>query len=92
MKKIILSAILIGAIAMPAFAQTVKIGVNGLVCSFCARGVEEKFKQVEGVNKVDVNLDNKLVTLDFAEGKNIEDKKITEILEEAGYNVTKIER
>ena len=40
-----------------AYAKTIKIGVEGMVCDFCAQSIQKVFLKQAGVEKVDVNLD-----------------------------------
>ena len=84
---------IIALLLMPlaASAEIVTIGVNGLVCSFCATAIEKTFAQ-KGFDKVNVNLDEKFVTLDVPEGKAMTDKEITAAINDAGYEVTDITR
>lgn len=91
MKKLI-TAIALVLIANNAQAGVVKAHVNGLVCAFCATAIENSLKEKPGVKSTDVNLDSKVVTIDFSEGKEMSDKEITDTLTDAGYSVTKIER
>lgn len=62
-----------------------KIGVKGMVCAFCAQGIEKNFLKQPEVSKVEVSLENKYVKLKFKEGKTLAKEKIVEILKEAGY-------
>lgn len=91
MKKIFL-ALLLTALAANAEAGTVKAHVNGLVCAFCATAIENSLKKEPGVRSTKVNLDTKIVTIDFEDGKEMSDKKLTDTLTDAGYTVTTIER
>jgi copper chaperone CopZ len=75
-----------------AKAQEVTIGVKGMVCSFCAQGIERKFKTQPSVDQVKVSLGNKQVKLTLKDGQAISDETVKEILSESGYNVEKIER
>jgi periplasmic mercuric ion binding protein len=85
MKKIILSTILI--FSSFAFAgEVLKVGVKGMVCSFCAQGIEKKFSAEPSVEKVHVSLEKKLVTLNFKDDQRLPDSKIKEILKDAGYD------
>jgi mercuric ion binding protein len=79
-------------LSLPAFAADVRVSVKGMVCGFCAQGVSEKFKGVPGVEKADVSLEKKLVTLHVKDGQKLTDDKIKEVIEDAGYTVEKIER
>jgi mercuric ion binding protein len=95
MKKIIqkigfLSATL--AFATTAFAESVNVNVKGIVCAFCAQGVEKAFKSDKSVESVNVNLDEYRVELKFKTGQALSDEVITKRITDAGYNVVSIER
>ncbi len=75
-----------------AQAETIKASVNGLVCSFCATGIEKTFKAQPAVEKVKVDLDNKLVIINTKANQTMDDKVITALLIDAGYTVTDIKR
>ena len=75
-----------------ASAETIKVSVNGLVCSFCATGIEKTFKKEAPVDTVKVDLDNKLVTITTKPDQTLDDKKVTTLITDAGYSVTKITR
>jgi mercuric ion binding protein len=80
--------LLMTLMSLPAFAGEITVKVKGMVCSMCAQGIEKKFKAA-GMEKVHVNLDEKIVHL---EGENLSDEVITKLITEAGYNVADIER
>lgn len=61
------------------------VGVKGMVCAFCAQGIEKKFKAQNEVSSVQVSLENKYVKLKFKDGQRLSNEKIAEILKEAGY-------
>lgn len=85
MKKII-TAILVILSTSHAFAgEELKVPVKGMVCAFCAQGIEKKFKAESEVEKVKVSLENKYVQLTFRDGKRLPNDKIKEILKDAGY-------
>lgn len=73
-------------------AGEIQVKVNGMVCSLCAQGIEKKFKSHREVKSVKVNLDQKIVSLETQEGLDLTDQQVTKIIQEAGYNVAKIER
>lgn len=93
MKKVSLLAIGL-SIASQSFAAGKEISatVNGMVCGFCAQGITKKFNADPAVEKVDVSLEKKVVTITLKEGKNLDDKKIQELLKESGYDVETIAR
>ena len=90
MKKIFL--IMLVLISSNLFAETVKIKVKGMVCAFCANGLEKKFNKLEGLESVKVSLDDKLITSKFKGNTAPNDEKIKKLVTDAGYNVAGIER
>jgi mercuric ion binding protein len=91
MKKYLLTIIIIGLTAAVS-ADTIKATVNGMVCGFCATGIEKTFKAQPEVKTVDVDLENKLVTIQTKQGKTLEDSKIKKLLGNAGYSVVAVAR
>ena len=80
-----------------AYAKTIKIGVEGMVCDFCAQSIEKVFLKQPGVEKVDVNLEVGKVTVKMADvfednEDGISDERIEQLFLDAGYDVSKIER
>ncbi len=82
MKNLFLVILLSGSIS---FANEMKIGVKGMVCAFCAQGIEKKLKSQPEISKVDVSLEKKYVHVTFKEGKSLPKEKITQLLKDAGY-------
>ena len=92
-----LSLILLTFCIGSAYAKTIKIGVEGMVCDFCAQSIEKVFLRQAGVEKVDVNLDIGKVTVKMADvfeddEDGISDERIQQLFLDAGYDVSKIER
>jgi cation transport ATPase len=75
-----------------AAADTIKASVNGMVCAFCATGIEKTFKAQPEVKAVTVDLQNKLVTIHTNEGQTIDDAKLKKLIGNAGYSVVAIVR
>ena len=97
MKKTILRSILTMAlfaiVTTPAFAgQVVHMKVNGLVCDFCARSLEKVFGKQDPVSGITVDLDTKLITVTFKDGKDLDDAALTKLVTSAGYTVENIHR
>lgn len=63
------------------------ISVEGMSCEHCERAVQGALASVEGVSKVDVDLTSKQVRV---EGENLKDDLLTEAIEDAGYDVIKV--
>jgi copper chaperone CopZ len=79
-------------LAMPVSAAVIHVGVDGLVCAFCVKGIERGFKRHDAVATVNVDMDEKLITLITKEDKILEDSDIEKIISDAGYNITNIHR
>ena len=92
MRKILLTATVFSMLASAASADTIKASVNGLVCAFCATGIEKTFKAEAAVDTVHVDLDSKLVTITTKSQQNLDDEIVTKLITDAGYSVVEIER
>lgn len=89
--RMILIAVLIG-MTSGAWAVTVEMTVNGLVCGFCAQGIEKQLRRFPETAEVFVSLEQRLVAVGLREGTDIPDATLTKALEEAGYAVKAIKR
>lgn len=89
--KFIISLLLLVSTSF-AFAETIKVEVNGMVCSMCAQGIEKKFKKMDAVKSIKVDLDNKLVEIETGENQSLTDEVITKNIQDSGYNVGSIKR
>ena len=67
------------------------INVIGMVCDFCARGIEKTFNKDEFVRKIDVDLANGQVLIAYSADKLINQEEISELILANGQNVTGIE-
>jgi copper chaperone len=59
--------------------------VDGLACPFCAYGVEKNLKKIDGVEKIEVDLNNGLVTVNVAAGVTLTDAQMVELFTDAGF-------
>lgn len=91
MRKILLVTAMV-LFSQAASAETILAKVNGLVCAFCATGIEKTFKAESAVNAVHVDLESKLVTINTKPDQKMDDATITKLITDAGYTVVGIER
>lgn len=68
------------------------VEVAGMVCGFCASGMERSFARRHDLADMEFSLDDSTVTLHLHEGDSISDETIRDIIVEAGYDVVNIER
>jgi copper chaperone CopZ len=90
MKKILI-ATLLAVFLSPAFAVTsMKATVNGMVCAFCAQGIEKRISKMPATKAVYVDLKQKTVVVEPKEGMALDQKAIEEV-KDAGYDIVKVE-
>jgi copper chaperone CopZ len=89
--QMILAATLLAATATST-AATIEMTVNGLVCAFCAQGIEKKLKKFPATSEVVVNLEHRLVAVALKDGEDISDVDLRKALMDAGYTVKAIAR
>ncbi|HBR68055.1 MAG TPA: hypothetical protein DEA55_01630 [Rhodospirillaceae bacterium] len=92
MRYILLISLSLIALGGTAQAGTIKASVNGLVCAFCATGIEKTFMKQSEVEAVIVDLEKKLVTITTKDGQDMDDETITRLITDSGYAVTDIAR
>lgn len=73
------------------FSKELTVHVDGLVCSFCAKGIEKQFKKNENVESIKVDLKEKKVFIKVKENKDLTENTIKKTLEDSGYTFVKIE-
>jgi copper chaperone CopZ len=75
-----------------ANAGTIEMKVYGLVCGFCAQGIEKNLRRNPATADVVVSLEHKLVAVATRDGMDIPDAELTRELTDAGYDVKGISR
>jgi copper chaperone CopZ len=87
----VLSSLLLLASAS-AQAATIEMNVNGLVCAFCAQGIEKQLRKFPATADVIVSLEHKLVAVALKDGQDIPDTELRRALTNAGYTVKAVQR
>jgi len=59
----LLLAVTLFTVATSSMAATIEMTVNGLVCAFCAQGIEKKLKKLSATSEVVVSLEHRLVAV-----------------------------
>jgi copper chaperone CopZ len=75
-----------------AAAGTIEMKVYGLVCGFCAQGIEKTLRAHAAVEDVVVSLEKKIVAIATRPGQDMSDAELTRALTDAGYDVKGIDR
>jgi copper chaperone CopZ len=90
-QKLLLTAIA-ALLVSGAQAATIEMTVNGLVCGFCAQGIEKTLRKNAATADVLVSLENRLVAVATKPGADIADEVLRKALKDAGYDVKAIAR
>jgi copper chaperone CopZ len=75
-----------------AQGATIEMNVNGLVCAFCAQGIDKQLRKFPATADVVVSLEHKLVAVTLKDGQDIPDAELRRALTNAGYTVKTIQR
>ena len=92
MKRKLITLIIAFGLTAIVSAETIHTTVNGMVCAFCATGIEKTFRKQSEVESVKVDLPSKQVTIETKPGKTLSDAKIKEVVTYSGYTMGKIVR
>jgi cation transport ATPase len=92
MKKLLVVCLL-SLLSSAAFAtvQTIKVEVHGMVCAFCAQGIEKKMRALPQTRDVVVDLKNKVVAVELKDGQQLAHDTVKALIKDAGYDVPRIE-
>ncbi len=95
-------AALLVALARPASGQapapaappgdSLRLEVDGMVCSLCAYGAERRLKKIAHVEGVTVQLDSGLVVLTLRPGTAVSDSLLTAEVRRAGFALRGVTR
>ncbi len=72
-------------------SQVAVISVNGMVCDFCARGIERTFKKDKAVRKIDVDLTRGKVLVMYTQSAKVNFEDIKQKILSNGQNVTDLQ-
>jgi mercuric ion binding protein len=92
MRRILLTLVILTTLANVAWAETITTTVHGMVCAFCATGIEKTFRKQPEVATVKVDLPRKRVVITTKQGKTLSDAKVKEVVTYSGYKMGEIVR
>lgn len=73
-----------------ASAKTIEVEVNGLVCAFCAQGIEKTLRTFPAVEDVFVSLERRLVAVELKPDQTIDEVALKKAITEAGYTAVAV--
>lgn len=89
--RILAALALVGMSATSFAATSIKATVNGMVCAFCAQGIEKRLSKLPASQAVYVDLKQKIVAVEAKAGQTLDGNTITAEIKDAGYDVTNLE-
>jgi copper chaperone CopZ len=89
-KNIAVALTLVGFSSL-TFATTTVLTVNGMVCAFCAQGIEKRLSKLPETKGVFVDLKKKIVAVEAKAGMTLNKKLLQAEVKDAGYDVVKVE-
>ncbi len=88
----ILTTLMLSTFSLLHAKEKIIVRVDGLSCAFCAYGLEKNLKELEGVEKVEINLNDGTASLIFQEGKTVTDETIKKTVKDSGFTPREIKR
>ena len=92
MKRSFLIASALSLFSFASHATTIEMKVHGMVCGFCAQGIEKSLRKNNATADVFVSLENQLVAVTIRDNADIPDAQLREAIENAGYDLKSIAR
>ena len=92
MKRLLCLGTILMLVSWPASADTIEMKVYGMVCGFCAQGIEASLRKNPAVVDVLVSLENKLVVVETRASEDIDDAALTKAIADAGYDLKTVTR
>ena len=68
----------------------VEVTVKGMVCSFCAQGIEHNLRRLALTQAVSVDLKQHRVTISVKPGAVVDDQQIRKAIRDSGFDVREI--
>lgn len=91
---LMIAAVMMWSAAVYAAGTTYVMRVDGLACPYCAYGVEQKLKKIEGVkpDSIDVDLDKGLVSVSVEPGVALTEPQMRALFQDAGFTYRSMRR
>jgi copper chaperone CopZ len=92
MKNKIGMALVLCVASFAARAETIEMKVFGMVCGFCAQGIEAELRKNPATVDVVVSLEKQLVVVQTRPGSDIRDAELKTAITSAGYDLKSVAR
>ncbi|MCH8812557.1 MAG: hypothetical protein IID07_12065 [Gemmatimonadetes bacterium] len=71
---------------------SVRLKVNGMVCPFCAYGLEKRLGEIASIDAVLIRISDGLVQIRTKENQELTDEVLTDAVKKSGFSLIEIER
>lgn len=92
MKTQVTLAVALLLTSLTARAETIEMKVFGMVCGFCAQGIEASLRKIPATVDVVVSLEKQMVVVATRPGVDIADKDLKSAITAAGYDLKTVAR
>ncbi len=90
--SLVLSLAVVFGAPIEAFAQVEEatVQVDGLSCPFCAYGLEKKLKKVEGIEKLEIKVNEGTAKIRVREDKTLSFEAVEKAVKDGGFTPREI--
>ena len=71
---------------------SVRLKVDGMVCPFCAYGLEKRLEEIASIDAVLIQISDGLVQIRTKEDQELTDEALTDAVRKSGFTLREIER
>ena len=71
---------------------SVRLKVDGMVCPFCAYGLEKRLGEIQSIDAVLIRISDGLVQIRMKEDQELTDEVLTDVVRKSGFSLREIER
>lgn len=87
---VVTGAVLTAPVWSASALSRVEVTINGMVCSFCAQGIERNLRRLSITQDVTVDLKQHRVTISVKPGAVVDDQQIRKAIRDSGFDVREI--
>ena len=79
-------------LAVGAAPQIYELTVDGLACPFCAYGIEKHLTALEGIESIEIDIDEGTILVTAVEGATLDRAEVEQAVMDAGFTLRKVEQ
>lgn len=88
----LLLGVALASAALGAHSRTIEMEVNGLVCAFCAQGIEKTLRALPQTDAVWVSLEDRVVAVALKGDADIPDATLERAITDSGFALIGVRR